>query len=88
MTLTPEQVRLIGTFGVACSCREGGAPHESSTGTCKWVNWRRPVSTEPVEPDEPEGCAVCETATDDELEQCSDCETFYHEACGHKCPEE
>ena len=86
MTLTPEQHRLIGNFGIACFCREGGEPHESSTGTCKHANWQPPARIEGPETEpEPEGCAVCETETDDELERCPDCGTAYHADCGHKC---
>ena len=90
MTLTPEQHRLISNFGIACFCREGGEPHESATGTCKHANWRPPPRAvdEAVEEPEPEGCAVCETETDDPLERCPDCDTTYHESCGHECAEE
>ena len=86
--MTPEQLRAIEKFSVACFCREGGEPHETDTGTCKWANWRPPLSTvEPAAP-EPEGCAVCETETEEAIETCGGCETSYHTSCDHDCEAE
>ena len=80
----------IEDFGIACFCKEGGAPHESNTGTCKHIAEERvtaPVIEAGGEAEEAPSCDLCETETDEAVEQCSECETPLHPSCmeSHEC---
>ena len=88
--------RTADDFGITCFCKEGGpsfkeggAPHESGTGTCRHVTEGRPGATTEAaaEPEEALGCSICETETDEDAEECLDCGVAFHSACeeNHVC---
>lgn len=78
-------------FSIVCFCKEGGAPHESNTGTCKHIVEERVLpstllTTETADSEE-SACSVCETETDEVLEECWECGVAFHPTCAedHEC---
>ena len=82
---------ILDRFSIACFCKEGGAPHESNTGTCKHIEEERVLPRTVLDTDvgdkEVLVCSACEDETAEDVEECPECSESFHPSCmeDHGC---